>query len=159
MSLYVDSTQEETFRLMTDYLTGKRMKIVVSTAPSYIRAEFGSWSLSELSYPKGEIEANIQERDSGTDVNFIFNFTNEYLRIFMEVCFALALIWTAFLLFSTLRPFGIGLSFSEGLVPVTLLTVAVVAVELTVYALRIPLTRKNLAKGFNRFASSPSQKG
>lgn len=159
MSLFVDSPQKEVLRLVTEYLTKRRMKIVASMPPSYVKAEFGSWSfLSELApYPKGEIEANIQGRDAGSDVSFIFDFSNEYLRIFLEALLTTALIWIFFLVYSTVNPLGTALRFSEGIAPVTLVTVALVAFEVAVYSLRISLTRKNLIKGFNHFIRSSSR--
>jgi len=154
MSLHVDSSQEEAFRLVADYLTKRRMKIVASVPPSYVKAECGSWSfLSELApYPKGKIEANIQGRDTGSDVSFIFDFSDEYLRIILEALLTTALIWIFFLVcYSALNLWGIALPFSEGIARTTLITATLVAFEIAVYALRLSLTRKNLIKSFNRF--------
>jgi hypothetical protein len=160
MNLYVDSPREEAFRLVTDYFTKRRMKIVSSMPPSYVKAECGSWSfLSELAlYPKGEIQANIQARDTGSDVSFVFDFSHEYLRIFLEALLTTALIWIFFLVYSTVNPWGTALRFSEGVAPATLITTALVALEVVVYGLRLSLTRKNLIKGFNRLIHLSSRK-
>ena len=62
MSLFVNVPEEEAFRLMMDYFTSKQMKILASTSPSYIRAEFGSLTSISLNNAKGEVEAEIVEK-------------------------------------------------------------------------------------------------
>lgn len=75
----MNSSQEETFQTIMDYFTGRRYKILVSNAPSLVRAEIGSyWSMSRGD-AKGEVEATITKRNSGSYLNFHFDFTKEYM--------------------------------------------------------------------------------
>jgi hypothetical protein len=55
------------------------MKILSSNSPSYIRAEFGSWTSMSLDNAKGEVEAEIKERNGGCYSNLNFSFFKEYL--------------------------------------------------------------------------------
>ena len=66
MSLFVNVSEEEAFRLMMNYFTSKHMKIVTSDSPSYIRAEFGSWTSMSLGNAKGEVEVEITARNGGS---------------------------------------------------------------------------------------------
>ena len=79
MSLSVDVTQEDVFRLVSDYFTERRMKILTSDSPSYIRAELGAWGELSLGNAYGEVKTNIQRTDGGSRVNFSFSFRKEYL--------------------------------------------------------------------------------
>ena len=62
-----------------DYFTSKHMKILTSNSPSYIRAEFGSWTSMSLDNAKGEVEAEIKERNDGSYSNLNFSFFKECL--------------------------------------------------------------------------------
>lgn len=79
MSLFVNAPQEEAFRSLMDYFTSRRMRILTSNSPSYIRTEFGSWVSMSFGSAKGEVEVNITKRDSGSYVNLTFSFLKEYL--------------------------------------------------------------------------------
>lgn len=78
MSFFVNASQEEAFGLVMDYLEGRRMKILTSNPPSYIRARIGTWASSFASSP-GEVEFNITKRNGGSYVNLNFNFLTAYL--------------------------------------------------------------------------------
>jgi hypothetical protein len=87
MSIFVNAPEQEAFHLITDYFASKRMKIVSSNPPSYIRAEFGSWTSISLDNAKGEVEAEITERNGGSYANLNFNFFKEYMSALMIAIF------------------------------------------------------------------------
>ena len=79
MSLPLDVSQEEAFRLVSDYFTKKRMRISTFDSPSYIRAELGAWGELSLGNAYGEVETSIVKRESRSHVNFNLSFRKEYL--------------------------------------------------------------------------------
>lgn len=90
----MNSSQEETFRSLMDYFAGRRMRILTSNPPSYIRVEFGSWvSMSFQGSAKGEAEITITKRNGGSYVNFNFNFSKEYLFDFIGAVIGALLVY------------------------------------------------------------------
>lgn len=79
MSWFVGSSQEETFRSLMDYFTGRHMKILTSNPPSCIKAESGSWTSVSSGNAKGDVETDIRKRDGGSYVILNLNFLKEYL--------------------------------------------------------------------------------
>mgnify|MGYP001057670560 CR=1 FL=1 len=79
MSIFVNTSQEEAFHFVMDYFTGRRMKVLTSNSPSYIRAEFGSWTSISPSNEKGVVEVSVMKRNGGSYVNLNFNFFETYL--------------------------------------------------------------------------------
>lgn len=87
MSLFTNTAQEETFRLVMDYLVGRRMKVLASNSPSYIRAEIGSYVSMSHGNAKGEVEFNIAKRDGGSYLHFNFSFLKNYLfDLIIAIC-------------------------------------------------------------------------
>ena len=80
MSLFVNASQEEAFRSLMDYFTGRRMRILTSNPPSYIRVQFGSWFSLGLGKAQGEVEVNVVKRNGGSYANLNFAFFKEYLH-------------------------------------------------------------------------------
>ena len=90
MSLFMDSSQEETFQTIMDYFIGRQYKILVSNSPSLIRAEIGSYMAMSTSTgtAKGDAETTIVKRNEGSYVNFNLNFTKEYIAGFLAAIVA-----------------------------------------------------------------------
>jgi len=79
MSLFVDSSQEETFNSVMDYFTTRRMRILTSNSPNYMRGEFGNWFSMSSGNAKGEVEVSIMKKDNGSYVSLNFNFFKDYM--------------------------------------------------------------------------------
>ncbi len=79
MSLFINSSQEDTFRSLMDFFNGRRSRVLVSNQPYRIRVEIGSYWALTLDSAKGEVEASITKRDGGSYINLNFNFMKEYL--------------------------------------------------------------------------------
>jgi hypothetical protein len=77
--IFLDATPEEAFRLITNYFVVRRVKALASDEASYIKAEIGSWfSFADEGNAKGEVEAKLTKGNTGSYVNFDFDFTKEY---------------------------------------------------------------------------------
>jgi uncharacterized Tic20 family protein len=164
MSIFVNAPEQEAFLLITDYFASKRMKIVSSNPPSYIRAEFGSWTSISLDNAKGEVEAEITERNGGSYANLNFSFFKEYLfaliiAIFGTLILCVIMWWRATRDTSQINPADVGnFLFKVSLITVGLSAVMfVVAIGLVVYS--TSLTRRRVIEEFNMFMQSlPSKK-
>ena len=164
MSIFVNAPEQEAFLLITDYFASKDMKIVNSNPPSYIRAEFGSWTSISLDNAKGEAEAEITERNGGSYANLNFNFFKEYLfaliiAIFGTLFLCVVMWWRATTDMSQINPVDVGnFLFKVSLITVGLSAVMfVVAIGLVGYSTSI--TRRRFIEEFNMFIQSlPSKK-
>jgi hypothetical protein len=164
MSLLVNVSEEEAFRLMVDYFTSKRMKILTSNSPSCIRADFGSWASMSLDNAKGEVEVEIMERNGGSYINLNFSFFKEYMSALIIAIFGTLLLcvvmwWRATRDMSRINPADVGNSlFKVSLITVGLSAVIfVVAIGLIVYSTSI--TRRRFIEKLNMFIQSlPSKK-
>ena len=164
MSLFVNVSEEEAFRLMMDYFTSKHMKIVTSNSPCYIRAEFGSWTSMSLNNAKGEVEAEIKERNGGSCTNLNFSFFKEYLfaliiAISVTLFLCVVMLWRATRDTSRINSADVGsFLFKVSLITVGLSAVMfVVAIGLVGYSTSI--TRRRFIEEFNMFMQSlPSKK-
>ena len=164
MSLFVNVPEQEAFLLITDYFASKRMKIVTSNSPSYIRAEFGSWTSMSLDNAKGEVEVEITARNGGSYTNLNFSFFKEYMStliiaIFGTLILCVIMWWRATRDVSRINPADVGnFLFKVSLITVGLSAVMfVVAIGLVVYS--TSLTRRRFIEEFNTFIQSlPSKK-
>jgi uncharacterized membrane protein YidH (DUF202 family) len=165
MSLFVNASEEEAFILITDYFASKSMKILATNHPSYIKAEFGSWTSLSLDNAKGEVEAEITKRNGGSCTNLNFSFSKEYLlALIIAVLGTLALCvviwWRAARDMSRINPADAGnFLFKVSLITVGLSAVMfAAAIGLVVYS--TALTRRRFIEDFNMFIQSlSSQKG
>ena len=140
----MNATEEETFNLVTNYLSERHMKIVKSEANKHVEAEFGSiWSLSP-SNERGIIEIQIVEGEKESLINVGFDFSSTIILA------AAVTISTAIILFSFLKNiiwmdafFSALLAF--GLLPALLLGTATYSFS---------ATRKGLLEEFNMFVQS-----
>jgi hypothetical protein len=164
MSLFVNVSGEEAFRLILDYFTLKRMKILTSNSPSYIRAEFGSWTSMSLDNANGEVEVEITERNGGSYSNLNFSFFKEYLFALIIAFFGTLLLcvvmwWRATSDMSRINPADVGnFLFKVNLVTFGLAAIMfAVAIGLVVYSTSI--TRRRFVEELNMFMQSlPSKK-
>jgi len=79
LSFFVNAPQEEAFQLMTDFFNGRGMRILTSNLPSYVKAEFGSWTSISLDNAKGEVKVDLAKANRGSYANLHFSFSSEYL--------------------------------------------------------------------------------
>jgi len=164
MNIFVNAPEEEAFLLITDYFASKRMKILTSNSPSYIRAEFGSWTSMSLDNANGEVEAEIKERNGGCYTNLNFSFFKEYLfaliiAISGTLLLCVVMWWKATTDMSRINPADVGnFLFKVSLITVGLSAIMfVVAIGLVVYSTSI--TRRRFIEEFNMFIQSlPSKK-
>jgi hypothetical protein len=165
MSLFANIPRQETFRLVTDWLASKRMKILIATHPSYIKAEFGSWTSISFDNAKGEVEAEITERDGGTHVDLNFSFFKEYLSALLIAVFAtLALCVIMWFRVSADMPQVSPDNVGSVILRTSLITVGLsavmFAVAIGIVGYSTALTKRKLIEQFNAFAQSlPFQKG
>ena len=164
MSLFVNVPEEEAFRLMMDYFTSKHMKIVTSNSPSYIRAEFGSWTSMSLDNANGEVEVEITGRNGGSYSNLNFSFFKEYLfaliiAIFGTLFLCAVMLWRATRDMSRINPADVG----NSLLKINLITVGLSAIMFAIViglvGYSTSLTRKRFIEEFNMSMQSlPSKK-
>jgi hypothetical protein len=159
MSLPVNVSEEEAFHLLMDYFTSKHMKIIASNSPSYIRAQFGSWTSLSLDNANGEVEVGIMERNGGSHINLDFSFFKEYLLAWIVAFFGTLFLcvvmwWRVTSDLPRINPAEVG-SF---LLKINLITFGLSAV---MFAIAVGLvgystsfTRKRLIEEFNTFAQS-----
>jgi hypothetical protein len=94
LSLSMNSSREETYQFLTDYFHEKRMKVIASNAPSYVKVRFGSWGFLNTQFdPKCEAEVNVAERDGGSSVSFSFVFFRRYLGETLAIMFGALLLF------------------------------------------------------------------
>lgn len=163
MSLFVNTSEEEAFRLLMGYFTSKHMKIIASNSPSYIRAEFGSWTSMSLDNANGEVEAEIREKNGGSYAHLDFSFLKEYLfalivAIFGTLFLCVAMWWRATRDLPRVNPAEVG----NFLLKTNLITFGLSAVMFAVVigfvGYSISLTRKRFIEEFNVFVQSLSSK-
>jgi hypothetical protein len=110
MKLNMNSSQEETFQTLTDYLAGKKAKVLISNKPNLIVAEFGIYFDPTEKNTKGIVEASISKTNNGSCIKFNFNFTKSFIAHFSAIAIiggaslAFASFFNDFSIFFT--PFG-----------------------------------------------------
>jgi hypothetical protein len=165
MSLFANVPQQETFRLITDWFASKRMKILIARPPSYIKAEFGSWTSISFDNAKGEVEAEITERDDGTYVDLNFSFFKEYLSALLIAVFAtLALCVIMWFRATADIPLISPANVENVILRMSLITVGLSAVmfaaAIGIVGYGTALTKRKLIDQFKAFVQSlPFQKG
>ena len=160
----MNSSQEDTFRSLMDYFTGRRDKILVSTPPSLVRVEVGAyWSWSR-GHAKGEAEATITKRNGGSYVNFNFDFTKEYVSGFVVAvigavaCYFLVS-YVARIMLLDYQSWNTGSIWSA----VNLVAIGgmfmIIAVVMALEGSSVSITKKRFIDEFNMFAQSlPTKK-
>ena len=129
-----------------DYFNGRRMKVLTSNTPSYIRAEFGSLASMSLDNSKGEVEISIVKRNGGSYVNLNFSFSLEYLAAFTVTIIG-ALI--TYIIYTMLEiPFQFTL----------LVILVMVAFVVGIIGYSVSATRRKFVEEFNMFIQSLAPK-
>jgi hypothetical protein len=164
MSLFVNVSEEEAFRSLMNYFTSKHMKIIASNSPSYIRAEFGSWTSLSLDNANGEVEVEIIGKNGRSYTDFNLSFLKEYLlaliiAVFGTLFLCVIMWWRVTSDLPQIDPAEVG----NFLLKINLITFGLSAV---MFAIAIglvwystSLTRKRFIEEFNAFMQSlPSKK-
>ena len=146
MNLFIDSSREETYRLLMDYFDGRHMKVQTSDSPSSIKAGFGSWTDMVLDNAKGEVTARIVKRNGGSDVNLSFDFALEY---YPALLLTIAGVAATYMLYDLLRASPTWALF-------VILIEVVMVWGIVIYS--ISLTKRKLIKDLNTFIKSQSTK-
>ena len=158
MSFFVNTPQEEAYRLVMDYFKGRRMKILTSNSPSYVRARFGAWVSMSFGNAQGEVEANIPKKDGGSYVNLNLNFLIEYLGNLMLAIIGVVIIHVIMWWLATTNPLekpdfpAVAPWFALWLSVISFLLVMGVA------GYNVSLTRRRFMEEFNMFIQSLASK-
>ncbi len=147
MSSFINSSPEETYRLLMDYFDGRHMKVKTSDSPSCIKAGFGSWTDMVLDNAKGEVTARVVKRNGGSDLNLDFDFALEY---YPALLLTIAGVAATYMLYDLLRASPVWALF-------VILIEVVVVWGIVVYS--ISLTKRKLLEGLNTFIQTLSTKG
>lgn len=145
MSLFLDYSQEEAFQKVMDYFLKKRCKILMSTPPSLIKAEFGAYYPMAWTNAKSEVEATVTKGDNGSYVNFTFDFRKSYIFLFVSslvasLLFLLLRVWRTSIDYASEYPIFLVVAFSF----------FIIAILLGRYSAN--LTRRKFIEEFGRFA-------
>jgi hypothetical protein len=140
MILQMDSSQEETFRLLTHYFAVRREEILVSNPPSYVKAKVPT-DLSPL-VADCKAEANITKKNGGSYVNINFDFRRAYAESFAVVVFLSVVLFVVPVFsspvtyFTSTNYYGLGAAFTA----ILALVIVVMALEGYIFS----LTKKRL---------------
>ena len=146
MSFFVNASQEEAFRLVMDYFTGRHMKIPNSSSPSYIEAEFGSLIAFTLDNAKGKVKLNIAKSNGGAHVNLNFDFSLDYLAILTVTTIGLLMIY----IYYTILEIPVAYTL------LIMLLIVAFAGGIVQYSVR--LTKRKTIEAFNMFVQSLDSK-
>lgn len=142
LSFFLNVPQEEAFHLTIDYLKGRRLKILSSSSPSYIKAEFGSWASVSFDNSKGKVEINVAKRNGGSIANLNFDFSFEYLAALMVTIISALIIYIIYTILEI--PLGFALS----------VIFVMVAIVVGVIGYSVSQTRRRFIEEFNMFIQS-----
>lgn len=164
MSLFVNAPQEEAFRSLMDYFTGRRVKILTSNKPSYVRVGIGSWiGFVFQGNAKGEVETTVTKRNGGSYVHFNFDFTKEYASGFIGAIVGALLLygigsWVANLMISKLPYSAIGEIWSLVYLIIIFGMVMLFATIMVMEGYYVSRTKKRFIEEFNKFMQSLTSK-
>lgn len=146
MSFFVNVPQEEAYRLTADYFKGRGLKIAASKSPSYVKAEFGSWTSISLDNAKGEVKVDLTKANRGSYANLHFSFSSEYLMGFAVTLFFAAATYIIYAIIEI--PIGFAL---------IVMSIEVIFV-IGIIGFSVSLTRKKFIEEFNMFLQSLAPK-
>jgi hypothetical protein len=146
MSFFVNASQKEAFRLVMDYLTGRRMTISTSSPPSYIEAEFGSLVSLSLDNAKGKVKLNVAKSNGGAYANLNLDFSLEYLAALAVTIIGVLITYTYYGMLEI--PFSFTL--------LIMLSIVILVWGLIGYS--VSLTRRKFIEEFNMFIQSLASK-
>jgi len=119
---------------------------VASNSPSYVRAEFGSWTSISLDNAKGEVKVDLTKANRGSYANLHFSFSSEYLMGFAVTLFFAA---ATYIIYAILE---IPIRF----VLIVILFEVIFVVGIIGYS--VSLTRRRFIEEFNMFLQSLASK-
>lgn len=154
LSFFVNATTEETFRLVADFFEGRRMEILSSSSPSFVKARFGSWTSVSFDNAVGVVETKIAKKDGGSYLNLHFGFRGEYLVVLVSTI-VLASIFFVFALAQALAKRG---DFLLGMMWTTLIVSIFFVFSGTIVAYSTSKTRRRIIEEFNMFMQSLASK-
>ena len=146
MSWVLDSSPEDAYRLLLDYLKLRGVVIVRSDSSSFIRGVFGSWSQMVLDNAKGVVKVTVADEDGGCSVGLGLSFASEFFA---------ALVLTIVVGLLTYFIYGM-LDLSSMWTLFVILVEAVIIWGIVGYSAR--LTKRKFMKEFNTFIQSHSAK-
>ena len=146
MSFFVNASQEEAFRLVMDYFTGRRMNIPTSSSPSYIEAEFGSLISLSLDNAKGKVKLNVVKSNGGAYANLNLDFSLEYLTALAVTIIGVLITYTYYGMLEI--PFSYTL----------LIIFSIVILVWVLVGYSVTLTRRKIIEEFNMFVQSLASK-
>lgn len=158
MSWFVNASQEESFRLLMDYFTGRHMKILTSNPPSYIKAESGSWTTISPGNAKGDVEADIRRRDGESYVILNLNFLKEYLMALIAAIIGALFIYGVMWWLVIVNPLQRVIDPLEWNFLAIIVVLLYLALAIGYLGYNTLLTRRRFMEEFNMFAQSLSAK-
>ena len=146
MSFFVNASQEDAFRLVMDYFTGRRMKIPTLSSPSYIEVEFGSLTSLSIDNAKGRAKVNVVKSNGGAYANLNFDFSLEYLAALIAAIIGVLITYIYYTMLEI--PFSYTLFI--------MLLIVILVWGLVGYS--VSLTRRKFIEEFNMFIQSLASK-
>lgn len=122
--------------------------MLVSKSPTFVRAEFGTYTSLLPEDEKGKVEINITERNGGTYLNLNFDFSTTYLVGLIIIIFAMVIVYSAFAMFFDVKDarFPLALTLALGLTVAALIPYSV------------STAKKKFTREFNMFIESIKSK-
>lgn len=142
MSFFTGVPQEEAYNLVADYFKGRGLRIVASDSPSYVNAEFGSWTSISLDNAKGEVKVDLVKAHRGSYANLHFDFSSEYLVGSSVTMFFVAATYIIYAMLEIPQLFALIVIFVE----------VIFVVGIIGYS--VSLTRRKFIEEFNMFLQS-----
>lgn len=130
------------------------MKILTSNPPSYIRAEYGSWTSVSSGNAKGEVEANISKRNGGSYVILNLNFLKEYLMALIAAIIGALFIYGVMWWLVIVNPLQRTIDPVEWNFHAIIVVLLYLALSIGYLGYNTLLTRRRLMDEFNMFAQS-----
>ncbi len=131
---------------MTDYFQGRSLKIVASNSPSYLEAEFGSWTAMVLDDAKGNVKVDLVKAKHGSYAHLRFSFSSEY---FVGTLVTIFFVAATYIIYSML---AIPLLFAL----IVILVEVVFVIGIIGYS--VSLTRRKFIEELNMFLQSAAPK-
>lgn len=129
----MDSSQEETFHLLTRYFALRHEEILVSNSPSYVKAKVPTGGF----FSEGKAEATITKRNGGSYVNINFDFRRGYIEaLLLAIAIFIVPIISSFTYFTPINYLELGVVF----LVTSVLIISVMAFE----GYTVSLTKKRL---------------
>lgn len=155
----MNSSQDETFRSLVDYFTGRRIRILTSIEPSYIRVGIGSSASLSLGNAKGDVAVYIGKRDGGSSINFNFDFSKDYSVSLIVAIFGALIVYTLLTWVASNMIREVGSVAWPYIFPFLLfLAVLTFAIIIVMESYSVSLTRRRFVEELNMFAQSLSAK-